>query len=217
MQEAPVTEMRFPAYLFFKRFFDAFISAAILVMLLPATVIIIPLWAAIIRSSPVAGNVHIGKNRRKQASWKRNEAPIERRMNDLGGKPFRQYRFSNPSTEQWNHMGKISKSFVLFLNKTGAVEIPMIINVLRGDMSIVGPRPDPSWLMAGYNWFERRKFNHKPGLTGLWQVYGFSGSSDLDNLQFDLYYTLNASIRLDARIIIETLSQAFRGGRNRKY
>ena len=213
----PVSRIyRLPVYQFNKRLIDVVVSASILLMLLPAAVAIVPLWALLIRSFPITGTVHIGRNRRAEPPLRENTTPIQRRLNDLGGKPFRQYRLCNPSPERWKQMSRISKWTVLFLNRTGATEIPMLFNVLSGDMSIVGPRPDPSWLMPGYNWFERRKFNDKPGLPGLWQVYGLSESSDLDNLQFDLYYTLNASIRLDIRIIAETVSQAFRWGRNRR-
>lgn len=93
-----------------------------------------------------------------------------------------------------------------FLRKTSLDELPQFINVLLGQMSLVGPRPLPLRdFERFYNDAHRRRFSVKPGLTGLWQV---SGRSDVDFeewMKLDLYYVDNWSYLIDLRILIQTV------------
>ena len=100
-----------------------------------------------------------------------------------------------------------------FLIRTGLDQLPMLINVLRGEMSIVGPRPHPIALNAMFQQriapFSRRH-NVKPGLTGWAQVNGLRGETDtIEKMQrridYDLYYIDNWSFMLDLKIIVLTL------------
>ena len=99
----------------------------------------------------------------------------------------------------------------LFLRRWSIDEIPQIINVLKGEMSLVGPRPPLVEEVAKYEKLETRRLLVKPGLTGLWQV---SGRSDLDwedAVRLDLYYVENWSLTLDLLIIIRTAAAVWRG------
>ncbi|MCX7845473.1 MAG: sugar transferase [Dictyoglomaceae bacterium] len=92
-----------------------------------------------------------------------------------------------------------------FLRKWSLDEIPQFFNILKGDMSIVGPRPVVRRELEKYGAFADEILKVKPGLTGLWQV---SGRSDLDyarRVQLDLYYIQNWSISLDFKIILKTI------------
>jgi lipopolysaccharide/colanic/teichoic acid biosynthesis glycosyltransferase len=84
-------------------------------------------------------------------------------------------------------------------------ELPQLINVLRGDMSLVGPRPALPYEVEEYRvWHLRRILEVKPGLTGLWQVEGRSSVSFDDMVRLDLKYARNWSIMLDLKIILRT-------------
>ncbi len=96
------------------------------------------------------------------------------------------------------------------LRKTSLDEIPQLFNVLRGDMSLVGPRPT-SWDVESYNLFQTERLSVRPGITGLWQIYS-RGNTDFNNwLYWDVKYIDRMSFYLDFRIILETfLRVAFR-------
>ncbi|WP_196780770.1 sugar transferase [Nocardioides sambongensis] len=84
-------------------------------------------------------------------------------------------------------------------------ELPQLINVVRGDMSLVGPRPALPQEVAQYEHDPRRRLAVKPGLTGLWQVSGRSDLSWEESVRLDLAYVDNWSLRLDARIVARTV------------
>jgi lipopolysaccharide/colanic/teichoic acid biosynthesis glycosyltransferase len=101
-----------------------------------------------------------------------------------------------------------------WLRRTSLDELPQLINVLRGDMSLVGPRPMLRWeaqlLAAPY----RPRFTVKPGITGLWQVSGRSRVSMRRALELDVEYARRRSIFLDLAILARTVPALFRGGAN---
>ena len=97
------------------------------------------------------------------------------------------------------------------IRKTSVDELPQLFNVIRGDMSLVGPRPLPmrdvsrfpeAWLM--------RRFSVKPGLTGLWQVSGRSNTSFANWIQLDLEYIDRWTFLLDVQILVRTLPAVLR-------
>jgi exopolysaccharide biosynthesis polyprenyl glycosylphosphotransferase len=92
-----------------------------------------------------------------------------------------------------------------FLRRTSLDELPQLINVLRGEMSLVGPRPlvlDEDALIEGW---ERRRLAVKPGMTGLWQIYGSSRIPKPEMVKIDYLYGANWSIWLDLKILIRTV------------
>lgn len=91
-----------------------------------------------------------------------------------------------------------------FLRASGLDELPQIINVLRGDMSFVGPRPCIPYEYEEYSAHQRRRFEAVPGLTGLWQVSGKNRTTFDQMIGYDLRYAREKSLALDLRIIVQT-------------
>lgn len=99
-----------------------------------------------------------------------------------------------------------------FLRKTSLDELPQFWNVLRGDMSLVGPRPPVPYEFDVYDyWHRRRVLEVKPGVTGLWQVSGRSRTCFDDMVRLDLRYSQTWSIWLDLRILLATPRAVFMG------
>ena len=92
-----------------------------------------------------------------------------------------------------------------FLRKFSIDELPQIINVLKGELSLVGPRPPIPAEVEKYSEWERKRMNVKQGMTGLWQISGRSDLSFEEMARLDLYYIQNWSIGMDIRILIKTL------------
>jgi lipopolysaccharide/colanic/teichoic acid biosynthesis glycosyltransferase len=92
-----------------------------------------------------------------------------------------------------------------FLRRTSMDELPQLWNVLRGDMSLVGPRPDVRYAVEDYdNWIHRR-LDVKPGMTGLWQVSGRSRLGLLDMYKLDVKYVEQASLLFDLKLLVRTI------------
>ncbi|HLX45879.1 MAG TPA: sugar transferase, partial [Bryobacteraceae bacterium] len=99
-----------------------------------------------------------------------------------------------------------------FLRKTSLDELPQFLNVLRGDMSLVGPRPPIPYEVECYDiWHKRRLLAVKPGITGLWQVRGRSKTSFDEMVRLDLKYGETWSLWLDVKILLETPRAVFTG------
>jgi exopolysaccharide biosynthesis polyprenyl glycosylphosphotransferase len=98
-----------------------------------------------------------------------------------------------------------------FLRKTSIDELPQLFNILKGDMSFVGPRPPLSEEVAGYDRWQRRKLSMKPGLTCLWQISGRSDVSFTDWMKLDLEYIDNWSLKRDAEILVRTVPAVLKG------
>jgi lipopolysaccharide/colanic/teichoic acid biosynthesis glycosyltransferase len=98
-----------------------------------------------------------------------------------------------------------------FLRRTSLDELPQLINVLRGDMSLVGPRPCLRWEADMFPAEFAERFQVRPGLTGLWQVTGRSTVGTLDMLRSDMEYLRNRRLRLDLQILLRTIPSLLRG------
>ena len=97
------------------------------------------------------------------------------------------------------------------LRKTSLDELPQLFNVLRGDMSVVGPRPPIPSEVESYELWHRKRLDMKPGITGLWQVSGRNRLPFDEMVRMDLYYIENWSLLLDVKIILQTLPVMWRG------
>lgn len=96
-----------------------------------------------------------------------------------------------------------------FLRKTSLDELPQLFNVLRGDMSIVGPRPT-SFAASTYSLWHTERLELTPGITGLWQVVGRGETTFDERLRLDVEYMRRMSLRLDFRIMLMTAAAVFK-------
>ena len=100
------------------------------------------------------------------------------------------------------------------IRKTSLDELPQLINVIKGDMSLVGPRPLLVEYLPLYNTTQARRHDVKPGVTGWAQVsyqYGASREDTVEKLQYDLYYVKNHSLFLDLVILFQTVGVVLTG------
>jgi exopolysaccharide biosynthesis polyprenyl glycosylphosphotransferase len=191
-----------------KRAIDLVVATAVLIVaspLLVATAIAIKLTS----DGPIIfGQERYGLNRRRFRMLKfRTMVPNAERLqaqlesqNEAQGPVFKIAR-----DPRITRIGRI-------LRRTSIDELPQLFNVLKGDMSLIGPRPLPLRDVAKFTrTSDMRRFSVRPGLTGLWQVSGRS-TLDFDSwIRFDLHYIDNWSLRLDAIILARTIPAVIRG------
>jgi lipopolysaccharide/colanic/teichoic acid biosynthesis glycosyltransferase len=98
------------------------------------------------------------------------------------------------------------------LRKLGLDETAQLINVLKGQMTLVGPRPEMAPAAAEYEPWQNHRLAVKPGITGLWQIAGRADLPIRESLEFDFYYISNRNLALDAKIILKTIPILFGKG-----
>lgn len=131
----------------------------------------------------------------------------------LGGKPFTVYKFRsmvnepNPIVPDASRITRVGK----ILRRTSLDELPQLLNVANGTMSIVGPRPTLQYQVDKYDDFQRRRLEVRPGLTGLAQVSGRNALSWQRRIELDVDYVEQQSLQLDLRIIARTLKTVASG------
>ena len=147
----------------------------------------------------------------------------------LNGKPFRMYKFrtmcsdAEKKKDDLLHENEMSGPVFKikddprvtrigrYLRKFSIDEVPQFINVLRGEMSLVGPRPPLPHEVAGFQPWQRRKLSVKPGVTCIWQVNGRNSIGFEEWMRLDLDYIDNWSLWLDAKIIARTIPTVIKG------
>ncbi len=97
-----------------------------------------------------------------------------------------------------------------FVRKTSLDELPQLLNVLKGDMSFVGPRPLLPEYLPLYNEAQRQRHNLKPGITGWAQVNGRNAISWKQKFEYDVWYVEHQSFALDLRILFKTIKKVFK-------
>jgi lipopolysaccharide/colanic/teichoic acid biosynthesis glycosyltransferase len=90
-------------------------------------------------------------------------------------------------------------------------EMPQLINVLKGEMSLVGPRPEMPFIVGRYDSVASRRLKVKPGITGLWQISPARAFPIHENLQYDLHYIRNQNLFLDCAIVARTITAVISG------
>jgi len=101
--------------------------------------------------------------------------------------------------------------FGALLRKTNLDELPQFFNVLKGEMSLVGPRPDIPFSVNMYSAWHRKRLEAKPGITGLWQVCGRKGVSFEEMVRLDISYIEKRSLIFDAKILLLTVGTVLKG------
>jgi exopolysaccharide biosynthesis polyprenyl glycosylphosphotransferase len=183
-------------YRFVKRVFDIIFSIIGLVLLLPIWLLIVILI-------------------RMDSSGK---ALFKQKRVGMNGGTFKMYKFRtmkndsklyeeaprNAGDERVTKLGK-------FLRKTSLDELPQLINILKGEMSLVGPRPEMPFIVEKYSKWQKKRLEVKPGLTGLWQILGRKDLPLHENIEYDFYYIQNQSLLLDIVILIKTVQAVITG------
>jgi undecaprenyl phosphate N,N'-diacetylbacillosamine 1-phosphate transferase len=177
-----------------KRFFDIIFSLLAIIILLPAFVFI---WAAIKLSG------------REACIFKQERAGKD-------GKPFTFYKFRTMKKDVEPFGASPKSGDDLRLTKLGKIlreysldELPQLFNILKGDMSIVGPRPLYMSQIAEWSNRQKKRLLVKPGLTGLAQISGRGGLTREEKLELDVKYVETTSFWLDLKIIFVTIIQVF--------
>ena len=190
-----------------KRIFDVLVASLALLVSSPVWLVI---WIAIKLDSPgpvIFKTERIGENGKFFTMYKfRTMAIGADRLQDkvtvLEGDGEPVYKIS--TDPRITRVGK-------WLRRWSLDELPQFINILKGEMSLVGPRPEQAFITRDYDTSQWPRLSVPPGLTGWWQV---SGRSDLPlhlNTQYDLYYVRNYSFILDLKIILKTIGVVLRG------
>ncbi|MBN1168803.1 sugar transferase [Candidatus Woesebacteria bacterium] len=128
------------------------------------------------------------------------------------GQTFLMYKFrtmkkttnrnaKSPRSENDNRITKMGR----VLRKTSLDELPQLLNIILGNMSLVGPRPEIPKIVEGYSKWQKLRLEAKPGLTGLWQVLGRKDLPLHENIEYDFYYINNQSLLMDLTIILKTI------------
>lgn len=194
-------------YLIFKRAFD--IAACVLA--LPLLIPLFALIALLIKLESPGGAVmftqqRTGKGGKRFAIYKfrtmvPNAEEIKKQLAHLNELKWPDFKIANDP--RITRVGKI-------LRKTSLDELPQLINVLRGEMSLVGPRPT-SFAANTYILWQTQRLDVIPGLTGLWQIYG-RGESEFDaRLRLDIAYIKHRCFALDIEILFRTVSSVLVG------
>jgi undecaprenyl-phosphate galactose phosphotransferase len=193
----------------FKRIFDLAASIIGLIILSPMLILIAFLVKTTSNGSIFYKQIRIGKN----------------------GKKFNFYKFRSmvdlPETDEVEHKKKVHEfirsdfpkgmefakiinekrvtSFGRFLRKTSLDELPQLLNVIKGDMSLVGPRPCLPYEYEVFDEWHKRRHSVLPGCTGVWQITGRGSVSFKDSIILDLYYVNNVTPWLDLQLIFKTI------------
>lgn len=174
--------------LFFKRFFDFVFSLLALIVLSPILIVLIILGAIVMKGNPFFTQERPGKNE----------------------KIFKLIKFrtmTNEKDENGNLLpdeDRLTK-YGLFLRNTSLDELPELINILKGDMSVIGPRPLLVQYIPLYNEHQHRRHEVRPGLSGWAQVNGRNTITWEDKFDMDVYYVDNYNLLLDIKILFMTV------------
>jgi lipopolysaccharide/colanic/teichoic acid biosynthesis glycosyltransferase len=178
---------------FFKRFFDLVVSLVALIALIPVFGVVILLLLFANQGKPFFVQRRPGKNARIFYLVK------FKTMNDRKDESGKLL----PDEKRLTTVGK-------FIRKTSLDEIPQLINVLKGDMSLVGPRPLLVEYLPLYDDTQKRRHEVRPGITGWAQVNGRNAISWEQKFEYDVWYVDHVSLQTDIRIMWRTVRKVFK-------
>jgi exopolysaccharide biosynthesis polyprenyl glycosylphosphotransferase len=158
-------------------------------------VVTAPLWvvAAVLIRTDSPGPVFFRQNR---VSDKGIFEMIKFRTMRMDADPYA----TSPASSSDARLTRVGR----FIRRAGLDELPQLLNVLRGEMSLVGPRPEMPYIVEGYSELEELRLTVPPGITGLWQLSADRGVHIHENIEYDLYYVYNRSLTLDLIILFES-------------
>lgn len=179
--------------LFLKRFIDFFAALIMLLLLSPVLVILILFLAYANNGKPFFFQKRPGKDEKVFGIIKFKT--MNDKTDENGELLADKYRIT-----------KIGK----FVRENSLDEIPQLINVLKGDMSLIGPRPLLVQYLPIYNENQRKRHIVKPGITGWAQVNGRNSISWTKKFEYDVYYVENLSFLMDCRVILKTIKKVIK-------
>lgn len=177
---------------FFKRLIDFFAALFSLLLLSPVFIIVLIALTFANNGKPFFLQARPGKN---EKIFKIIKFKSMNDKKDAEGKLL-------PDAQRLTSIGS-------FVRKTSLDEIPQLINVLKGDMSLIGPRPLLIQYLPLYNDFQKRRHEVRPGITGLAQVNGRNAISWQQKFEYDIQYIDNLSFMLDMKILFLTVKKVF--------
>jgi lipopolysaccharide/colanic/teichoic acid biosynthesis glycosyltransferase len=190
-----------------KRSFDLAVSLFLLLTFLPVILVLVILVSLGGGGAPFFGHVRVGRGGRRFVCWKfRTMVPdAEARLATL-------LRADPEAAAEWARVQKLGKDprvtpIGAFLRQTSLDELPQLWNVLRGEMSLVGPRPVTRAEIDRYGEAASDYLAVRPGITGLWQVQGRSSTSYEERVRMDRLYVRTVSFRRDLEILLATLPE----------
>lgn len=194
------------AYFASKRVFDAFVCILALPLVLPVLLLCALAIAVDSRGPIVFFQERTGRHGRRFRMFKfrtmvRNAEELKASLQHLNILPPPDFKIIDDP--RITRVGR-------FLRKTSLDELPQIFNVLRGDMSLVGPRPT-SFAPATYSLWHTHRLEVPPGITGLWQVKGRNATTFDERLRLDIRYIEKMSFGTDLRILWWTAASVVRG------
>lgn len=178
---------------FFKRFFDFTLSLLALIVLFPFLAVFTVVGAIVMKGNPFFTQLRPGKNEKIFRLIKFRTMTCEK---DENGKLL-------PDADRLTKYGKILRS-------TSIDELPELINILKGDMSIIGPRPLVPSYLPYYNEKEKHRHDVRPGLTGLAQINGRNNLAWEERFAYDLKYIENITLLGDIKIVFQTVVAVFK-------
>ena len=197
-----------PVYDFVKRFADIICSAIAIILLSPFFIIISIAIKATSKGPVIFVHNRVGKNGKKIGIYKFRSMVMNAEELIKEFTPEQKAEFQkNFKLENDPRITKIGK----FLRKTSLDELPQLFNVLKGDLSLVGPRPIIQKETEIYGEYKKMLLSVKPGLTGFWAANGRSDTSYKRRRAMEIYYVKNRSLLFDIKIIFKTVISVFKG------
>ncbi|TDK64129.1 sugar transferase [Bacillus salipaludis] len=199
-----------PGYIIGKRIIDIIGGVMGILLTLPILFIIMSFYLFGTNKGPIFfKQIRIGKNGKKFYIYKFRSMVVDaetrlRENNELYNKYVRNNFKLDPSEDP-----RITP-FGRFIRKTSLDEIPQFINVIKGDMSLVGPRPVVEEELEEYKNKKEDFLKVKPGITGYWQVSGRSNVGYPERVDIELFYVYNKSLFLDIKILCATVIQVLK-------